>query len=246
MWPWTGIDQACTVLCRQGKAVALIDFIFLFFLFCVRATAVYTLIPPFDLGTFQQDVDHRTCLEFPQLYRPTQANQYLNLRKFVLSLLYGETPFRITLLLKWYKWCSRCLTILIITNSKDHRVVHAKLKDGFDKKRSLKPRLTRTMFEIGVYTSIVIFFVTYLTVTDDDGCVYENGMNCNGYQYFAVIDPSHCSLSFSPKYASSYKLFCVRIGSFYVFPKWWLTNSYWLSFVFVGVYDTFRQLLHIR
>ncbi|XP_054843021.1 phospholipid-transporting ATPase ID-like isoform X3 [Eublepharis macularius] len=50
---------------------------------------VYTALPVLGMSLFDQDVDDRWSLHFPQLYTPGQQNLYFNKLEFVKCMLYG-------------------------------------------------------------------------------------------------------------------------------------------------------------
>ncbi|XP_062984436.1 phospholipid-transporting ATPase ID-like isoform X2 [Elgaria multicarinata webbii] len=50
---------------------------------------VYTSMPVLGMSLFDQDVDDRWSLQFPQLYAPGQENRYFNKREFVKCTLYS-------------------------------------------------------------------------------------------------------------------------------------------------------------
>uniref|UniRef100_A0A670IXL4 Phospholipid-transporting ATPase n=1 Tax=Podarcis muralis TaxID=64176 RepID=A0A670IXL4_PODMU len=50
---------------------------------------VYTSLPVLGMSLFDQDVDDRWSLQFPQLYMPGQQNLYFNKKEFVKCVLYS-------------------------------------------------------------------------------------------------------------------------------------------------------------
>lgn len=49
----------------------------------------YTSMPVLSLGVFDQDVDDKNSLQYPQLYTPGQKNLFFNKKQFLLSALHG-------------------------------------------------------------------------------------------------------------------------------------------------------------
>ncbi|XP_063309827.1 phospholipid-transporting ATPase ID-like [Pelobates fuscus] len=50
---------------------------------------VYTSLPVLGMSLFDQDVDDRWSMEYPQLYEPGQMNRYFNIKEFVKCVLHG-------------------------------------------------------------------------------------------------------------------------------------------------------------
>uniref|UniRef100_A0A8C5LT17 Phospholipid-transporting ATPase n=1 Tax=Leptobrachium leishanense TaxID=445787 RepID=A0A8C5LT17_9ANUR len=50
---------------------------------------VYTSLPVLGMSLFDQDVDDRWSMEYPQLYEPGQLNRYFNIKEFVKCVLHG-------------------------------------------------------------------------------------------------------------------------------------------------------------
>ncbi|XP_061468769.1 phospholipid-transporting ATPase ID-like isoform X3 [Rhineura floridana] len=50
---------------------------------------VYTSLPVLGMSLFDQDVDEKWSLQFPQLYAPGQQNRYFNKREFAKCMLYS-------------------------------------------------------------------------------------------------------------------------------------------------------------
>ncbi|XP_063152014.1 phospholipid-transporting ATPase ID-like isoform X2 [Candoia aspera] len=50
---------------------------------------VYTCLPVLGMSLFDQDVDDRWSLQFPQLYAPGQQNQYFNKKEFAKCIVYS-------------------------------------------------------------------------------------------------------------------------------------------------------------
>ncbi|OCU02794.1 phospholipid-transporting ATPase ID [Xenopus laevis] len=50
---------------------------------------VYTSLPVLGMSLFDQDVNDRWSLEFPELYEPGQMNRYFNIREFIKCVLHG-------------------------------------------------------------------------------------------------------------------------------------------------------------
>lgn len=49
----------------------------------------YTSLPVLALGMFDQDVNDRNSLAFPQLYTPGHRNLLFNKKEFMLSAIHG-------------------------------------------------------------------------------------------------------------------------------------------------------------
>ncbi|XP_018428668.1 PREDICTED: phospholipid-transporting ATPase ID-like, partial [Nanorana parkeri] len=50
---------------------------------------VYTSLPVLGMSLFDQDVDDRWSMEYPQLYEPGQKNRYFNIKEFVKCVIHG-------------------------------------------------------------------------------------------------------------------------------------------------------------
>lgn len=50
---------------------------------------VYTSLPVLGMSLFDQDVDDRWSMEYPQLYEPGQNNRYFNIKEFVKCVIHG-------------------------------------------------------------------------------------------------------------------------------------------------------------
>ncbi|KAE8636954.1 hypothetical protein XENTR_v10003224 [Xenopus tropicalis] len=50
---------------------------------------VYTSLPVLGMSLFDQDVNDRWSLQFPELYEPGQMNRYFNIKEFIKCVLHG-------------------------------------------------------------------------------------------------------------------------------------------------------------
>lgn len=50
---------------------------------------MYTSLPVLGMSLFDQDVDDRWSMEYPQLYEPGQKNHYFNIKEFVKCVIHG-------------------------------------------------------------------------------------------------------------------------------------------------------------
>ncbi|XP_044132199.1 phospholipid-transporting ATPase ID-like isoform X2 [Bufo gargarizans] len=57
--------------------------------FITMYNLVYTSLPVLGMSLFDQDVDDRWSMEYPQLYEPGQLNRYFNIKEFVKCVIHG-------------------------------------------------------------------------------------------------------------------------------------------------------------
>ncbi|KAG8599238.1 hypothetical protein GDO81_002957, partial [Engystomops pustulosus] len=57
--------------------------------FITMYNLVYTSLPVLGMSLFDQDVDDRWSMEYPQLYEPGQKNRYFNKKEFVKCVIHG-------------------------------------------------------------------------------------------------------------------------------------------------------------
>ncbi|KAG9488281.1 hypothetical protein GDO78_007861 [Eleutherodactylus coqui] len=57
--------------------------------FIAMYNLVYTSLPVLGMSLFDQDVDDRWSMEYPQLYEPGQKNRYFNKKEFVKCVIHG-------------------------------------------------------------------------------------------------------------------------------------------------------------
>lgn len=96
-----------------------------FFLSCVLQTVFdpmfisvynlfYTSLPVLALGMFDQDVNDRNSLAYPQLYTPGHRNLLFNKKEFLLSAIHGFFTSCVLFLVPFGKQISLLLLLIIV------------------------------------------------------------------------------------------------------------------------------------
>uniref|UniRef100_A0AAR2JTJ1 Phospholipid-transporting ATPase n=1 Tax=Pygocentrus nattereri TaxID=42514 RepID=A0AAR2JTJ1_PYGNA len=141
--------------------------------FITMYNLVYTALPIIGLSLFDQDVNDRWSMQYPQLYAPGQKNQYFNKMTFVKILLHS---------------CYSSLILFFIPYAAMQDTVRDDGKDIADYQSFAFVALSATVNHFFLWGSLSVFFAITFTM-------YSNGMYLIFTSSFPFIGTARNSLN---------------------------------------------------